>query len=72
MTGVINEGCTVSGWVEKPKDLKVFLHRWIDTMTEEQVETIAYETINYYGKSLCILDRCEQCGDSVYEYRLTV
>ena len=71
---IAGEGCTSSGWRKFPKDMsaKEILRLYVDSLSESEADYELYQLVTSNYDESSEGSYCEQCGDTYYEYKLTI
>ena len=71
---IAGEGCTSSGWKKFPKDMtsKEILRLYVDSLSEESADRELFDLVTAGYDECSEGVYCEQCGDTYYEYKLTI
>ena len=71
---IAGEGCTSSGWRKFPKDMsaKEILRLYVDSLSENDADYELYQLVTSNYDESSEGSYCEQCGDTYYEYKLTI
>lgn len=71
---VAGEGCTASGWKEFPQDMtaKEILRAYVEQLSEDAADSELFDLVTSAYDDCSEGSYCEQCGDTYYEYELTI
>ena len=71
---IAGEGCTSSGWRKFPKDMtaKEILRLYVESLSEDSADSELFALVTSGYDESSEGSYCEQCGDTYYEYKLTI
>ena len=71
---VAGEGCTGTGWKKFPEDMtaKEVLRIYVESLSEDAADSELFSLVTSAYDESSDGDYCEQCGDTYYEYSLTI
>ena len=71
---VAGEGCTATGWKKFPKEYtaKEILLMYVNSLDESAADAELFDLVTAGYDNCTEGDYCEQCGDTYYEYSLSI